>query len=55
LFVVCKEHIERAIDHFVDEYEDAPDVIRLADTSFSSWTAPECCHFCGDKPEYLIV
>lgn len=55
MYVVCKEHLELAIDHFVDEYEDAPDVVLLEDTSFSAWAAPESCQFCGKPPEVLVV
>lgn len=38
MYVVCKEHVELAIDKFVDEYEDAPDVVDLKETEFSTGT-----------------
>jgi CxxH/CxxC protein (TIGR04129 family) len=55
LYVVCKEHVELAIDHFVDEYEDAPDIVSLVETTFSAWVTPDHCHFCGDRPYFLVV
>jgi len=29
MYVVCKEHIEKALEEFVDELEEAPDVVDL--------------------------
>lgn len=40
MYVVCKEHVELAIDKFVDEYEDAPDIVDLKETEFSDWDPP---------------
>ena len=40
MYVVCLEHLERAIDEFVDEYEMPPDVHLLSDITFTEWTAP---------------
>jgi len=55
MYCVCKEHVELAIDKFVDEYEDAPDIVDLNTTAFTEWTAPESCDLCGRKAEYLVV
>jgi CxxH/CxxC protein (TIGR04129 family) len=55
MFICCKEHMEEALDRFVDEYEEAPDVYLLAETSFTAWTAPESCDFCERHPIYLLV
>lgn len=55
MYVVCLEHLERAIDEFVDEYEMPPDVHLLSDITFTEWTAPPQCHFCGNPPVYLVV
>lgn len=55
MIVSCKEHMEMAIDDFVDEYEDAPDIYKLAETSFSAWTVPARCEYCEREPIYLIV
>jgi CxxH/CxxC protein (TIGR04129 family) len=55
VYVACKEHVDYAIDYFVDEYEEAPDIVLLAETSFTDWEAPACCHFCQQTPVFLIV
>lgn len=55
MFVVCKAHIERAIDQFVDEYEEAPDIYELKNVRFSAWEPPATCEHCGEKPEVLVV
>jgi CxxH/CxxC protein (TIGR04129 family) len=56
MYVVCKEHVELAIDKFVDEYEDAPDMVDLHEVEFSNWTNPViCCMNCNQKAQFLIV
>ena len=55
MFVCCKEHMEDAIERFVDEYEDAPDLYRLSETSFKAWTVPARCDFCDREPFFLVV
>jgi len=55
MYCVCREHVELAIDKFVDEYEDAPDLVNLQTTAFSAWTPPEQCDWCGNKAEVLVV
>ncbi|MVP00728.1 MULTISPECIES: CxxH/CxxC protein [Paenibacillus] len=55
MFTVCKEHLEIAIDQFVDEYEDAPDIVDLDKVSFAKWEPPVHCEHCQVKPEYLVV
>ncbi|MFP4975138.1 CxxH/CxxC protein [Paenibacillus sp. CN-4] len=55
MYVVCKEHLELAIDMFVDEYEDAPDVVDLKETEFSDWDPPAKCAECEHNAEYLVV
>lgn len=55
MFCVCREHVELAIDKFVDEYEDAPDLVDLGTAKFSAWTAPEHCEWCDNKAEVLVV
>lgn len=54
MYCVCKEHVELAIDHFVDEYEDAPDLVNLATTKFADWEPPERCEWC-DSPAVVLV
>ncbi len=57
MYVVCKEHLELAIDRFVDEYEEAPDIIDLQQTAFTAWTPPERCeeHGCGQEGRFLVI
>lgn len=55
MYVVCKNHVERAIDRFVEEYEDAPDIVDLKETEFSDWDPPATCVECGEKAEFLVV
>ncbi len=55
MFVVCSEHLEQAIDEFVDAYESPPDIHLLAEIIFTEWTAPPTCHFCSAPPKFLVV
>ncbi|HZG84867.1 CxxH/CxxC protein [Paenibacillus sp.] len=55
MHVVCEEHLELALDRFVDEYEDAPDVVDLEVTTFSAWEPPATCEQCGRSARYLVV
>jgi len=55
MYVVCKDHLEFAIDSFVDEYEDAPDIVDLKETEFSDWDPPVKCIECEQAAQYLVV
>jgi hypothetical protein len=55
MYCVCKEHVELAIDRFVDEYEDAPDLVDLTKTTFAEWEPPAACDMCERPPEVLVV
>lgn len=55
MFVVCKEHLELAIDQFVDEYEDAPDIYKLEEVRFTAWENPAKCEYCSEYPIFLVV
>lgn len=55
MFVVCKDHVELAIDMFMDEYEEAPDIVDLEKVHFTKWTAPELCSECEEKARFLII
>jgi CxxH/CxxC protein (TIGR04129 family) len=55
MYVVCEEHLEQAIDRFVMEFEDAPDIADLTLTTFSAWDPPETCVECGRPARYLVV
>jgi CxxH/CxxC protein (TIGR04129 family) len=55
MYVVCKDHLELAIDMFVDEYEDAPDIVDLQETHFSAWEKPKHCDRCLQEARFLVV
>lgn len=55
MYVVCREHLELAIEIFLDEYEEAPDVVDLEDTHFASWDPPKQCERCTNPGQYLVV
>jgi CxxH/CxxC protein (TIGR04129 family) len=55
MYCVCREHVELAIDKFVDEYEDAPDLVNLQTTVFSDWTPPTHCEWCESAAEVLVI
>lgn len=55
MYCVCKAHIENALDRFVDEYEDAPDVVDLKETQFADWDPPRKCDLCDSAAEFLVV
>lgn len=55
MYVVCKEHLELAIDMFVDEYEEAPDVVDLEQVTFTAWEPPAHCDRCKAPGRYLVV
>jgi CxxH/CxxC protein (TIGR04129 family) len=55
MYVVCKEHVELAIDRFVDEYEEAPDLIDLQEVHFSAWEPPALCEECQEAARFLVI
>lgn len=55
MYVVCKDHLEIAIDQFVDEYEEAPDVVDLMQARFSRWEPPAHCERCQGEARFLVV
>lgn len=55
MYVVCGEHLEQAIDEFVEAYEAPPDIHLLSEIIFTEWTAPPACHFCSCTPKFLVV
>lgn len=52
---VCKDHVEIAIDEFVDEYEEAPDIVDLQKTQFAHWAPPTHCEHCQAEARFLVV
>lgn len=55
MYCVCKPCIEKALERFVDEYEDAPDVVDLKETQFADWDPPRKCDFCDEPAAFLVV
>lgn len=55
MFVVCEEHLDIAIDEFIDEYEDAPDLVDLERATFAAWQPPAHCERCERLAKYLVV
>jgi CxxH/CxxC protein (TIGR04129 family) len=55
MYVVCKEHLEIAIDQFIDEYEEAPDIVDLQKVHFAQWEPPRHCEHCEAAAQFLVV
>lgn len=55
MYVVCMEHIEDAIDEFVVEFEQTPDIYELDKVSFTEWESPDVCDFCKNKPKFIVL
>ncbi|AFS79819.1 CxxH/CxxC protein, BA_5709 family [Gottschalkia acidurici 9a] len=55
MYVVCNEHLEDALDEFVDDYEQSPDIYELDKVSFTDWSSPHKCDYCNDPPRFLVV
>jgi CxxH/CxxC protein (TIGR04129 family) len=46
----CEEHIELAIDTYVDEYETAPEINKIEGNSGLSTT----CEYCQNRAIYIV-
>lgn len=55
MYVVCLEHVEVAIEEFVEDYEQSPDIYELGKVNFTNWISPKKCDFCDKESVYLIV
>lgn len=55
MFVCCMEHAEIAIEEFVNQFEEAPDIYQLKETHFSDWDPPQSCEWCEHSPVLLLV
>lgn len=55
MYVVCNEHLEDAIEDFVEAYEQTPDIYELGKVSFTDWASPRTCNYCEQPPKYLVV
>lgn len=56
VLTVCPEHVELAIDIFVDEHEAAPDIMQLEEAArrYPQWTPPATCDRCGERPMFVV-
>lgn len=45
IIYACKEHVEMAIDDFVNSTEEAPQIIKIENKK---------CNYCDEKAEYEI-
>jgi CxxH/CxxC protein (TIGR04129 family) len=55
-FIVCAaDQLELALDEFVDEYGEAPNVYLLSEVEIENWKAPETCKYSDQKPVYILV
>lgn len=50
----CEDHLEPAIDDYVDEAESAPDIVRVEDYTEEAGEIPNHCAFC-EKPVRFLV
>lgn len=57
MLVVCKEHLELAIDRFVDEYEAAPDIMDVSEVHVRSRNSPPVCEEkgCSCQARYVVA
>ena len=55
MYVVCNDHLDMAIEEFVEAYEQSPDIYELNKVNFTDWTSPHICDFCDRQPKYLVV
>jgi len=55
MFFVCAEHLEEALDEFVEDYATAPDVHLLSAAQPPVKEEISRCHFCANPPVYLVA
>ena len=55
MYVVCNEHLEDAIEEFVEVFEQPPDIYELEKVSFTDWASPHNCNYCERPPKYLVL
>jgi CxxH/CxxC protein (TIGR04129 family) len=55
MYVVCNDHLETAIEDFVETYEQSPDIYELDKVSFKDWASPNNCEYCNKAPRFLVL
>ncbi|MGE5702947.1 MAG: CxxH/CxxC protein [Clostridia bacterium] len=53
IVVSCMEHVEQAIDEYVDDYETAPDTFKRADVEDAE--VAQVCATCGQPGEVVLL
>jgi CxxH/CxxC protein (TIGR04129 family) len=54
MITACEEHIDMAIDDFVNTYEEPPEMRLLEETTVSEEIHSKC-KYCGEKAKYLLT
>lgn len=55
MYTVCADHLDQALDEFLEVYGAAPDLFLLAALNCANWDAPDACDFCSRPPVYLVL
>ncbi len=55
MYIVCMDHLEDALEDFVVEYEQSPDIYELEEVSFTDWQSPQKCDYCEKMPRFLVL
>lgn len=59
VIAACAEHLERALEEYVDDYLRAPDVFLADDPDLVVATggrpAPPDCQFCRARAKYVVI
>lgn len=53
MIATCADHVEIALDEFVDTYEEPPEM-ELITESKVEMERPVKCHFCGKEAQFLL-
>jgi len=54
MIAACHEHLERAIDEFIDKYQSSPDMFRRDQLSQEETDVPDKCGYCAEPAVYLV-
>lgn len=53
MIATCADHVEIALDEFVDTYEEPPEMELITETT-EQIPRPAVCHFCGKEARFLL-
>jgi CxxH/CxxC protein (TIGR04129 family) len=51
----CEKHLDEAIDDFVDQYQEPPEIIFCNDTADTRNIPLTVCNYCNEKAIYALV